>query len=209
MLKIICEADDPALMELVWSFRHQRFVADIGWEELRRPDHRERDAFDTSQTIHAILVNNGEVLGYSRLLPTTLPHLTRDFCQRSGVATPAGKSIYEWSRCAVAVDVPDIHGYRASDLLMTGVLECLVELGAKTVIFLTYHPIIRMMRRRGYPVRKLCSLTLSNGDRIEAVSSALSMNLLFKHRHRHNISRSLLEWGPSITARRIEPPAAA
>jgi acyl-homoserine lactone synthase len=209
MLKIIYEADDPELMEKVWSFRHKRFVEELGWEELRRDDCRERDEFDTADTLHAVLVHGGNVIGYSRLLPTTRSHLTNDFCRQHGIEPPSGPHIYEWSRCAAELGAPDVNGHAASDLLMTGVLECLVEIGARAVVFLTYAPIVKMMRRRGYPVEHISSLRLANGDQVEAVFSTLPVDLLFRHRQRHSIQVSLLAWGHARAVDRHRPAAAA
>lgn len=209
MLKILREPDDPGLMEQIWSFRHRKFVEEMGWEELRHSDQRERDSYDTADTYHVVLVADKRVVAYSRLLPTTLPHLTKRFCEEVAVKTPSGPSVFEWSRCATADDAPLINGRSASDLLMTGVLECLLELEAQTVIFLTYQSVIKMMRRRGYPIKNLCSITLPNGDRVEAVTSALSIDILDRHRRKHKVAVSLLEWGPSAISLRIEPSTAA
>jgi acyl-homoserine lactone synthase len=209
MLKILHEADDPELMEKVWSFRYERFVLQLGWEELRRPDQRERDEFDTAETIHAVLVSSAEVVGYSRLLPSNSPHLTLNFGRCVGIDTPTGPSIFEWSRCATAISAPRLNGLSASDLLMTGVLECLIEVGAQAVVFLTYPAISRMMRRRGYPIRKLGSLMLPSGDTVDAVTSKLPYDLLDRHRHNHGITGSLLEWGTPAVFKPRKPPAAA
>jgi len=209
MIRIIHEIDDPTLMEQVWSFRHQRFVVERGWTELRRPDLRERDEFDTNHAYHAVLIDGRDVVGYSRLLPTTLPHLTQEFAGRQGTTTPAGPSVFEWSRCAVAPGPRKIDGKLPSDILMTGVLECLIELEATSVVFLTYNNVIKMMRRRGYPVVTLCSVALQNGDSVNAAASLLTKELLLQHRQRHDISGSILDWGRATDAKRLKPPAAA
>jgi acyl-homoserine lactone synthase len=209
MLKIMREKDDPALMERVWAFRHHRFVEQLGWEELRRSDGRERDEFDTGQTYHAVLVDGGHVIGYSRLIRTTQPHLTNDFCVAANVEIPSGEFIFEWSRCAIARGAPRNRGHSAANLLMTGVLECLLELEAQRIVFLTYPVVTTMMRRRGYPVQRHLGFELANGDRIEAVSSAISPQLLLRHRQKHCISASLTCWEPYAFADRRKQPTAA
>lgn len=47
----------------------------MGWEDLRRPDGRERDRFDDAHAVHMICAEGEEVVGYQRLLPTTRPYL--------------------------------------------------------------------------------------------------------------------------------------
>lgn len=209
MLKIIREIDDPELMERVWTFRHTRFVEELGWEELRRGDCRERDEFDTEGAMHVVLVHDDEVVGYSRLLPTIEPHLTSRFCLQSTTKPPSGPRVLEWSRCATKVDAPDIDGHRASDMLMTGVLECLVALDVDAVVFLTYLPVVKMMRRRGYPIQHLDTLNLANGDRVEAVFSKLPADLLPRHMQKHGIAHSLLDWGFAAATDRFDRPTAA
>src|SRR6478735_8312446 len=114
MLTVLYEDDDPLLMEKVWAFRHRRFVEEMEWNELRRPDHRERDQYDGSDVVHAVLMHREQVIGYSRLLPTTAPHFARDYGRLPSGALPCGPDIFEWSRCATAANAPLINGVSAS-----------------------------------------------------------------------------------------------
>ena len=209
MLRIIHEADDPELMEQVWFFRHQIFVQHLGWDELRREDGRERDEYDTADAIHAILIHGRRILGYSRLIPTTRPHFTSSLHRPLTAKLPMGSDIFEWSRCATDLHKASIGAYATSDLLMTGVLECLVQLSARTILFVTCSPLIDMMKRRGYPVQCLDIVSLGNGDRAEIASSNLPHDLLARHRQRYGIRRSLLAWGRDRTAFPQRPQAAA
>jgi acyl-homoserine lactone synthase len=201
MLRIIHEGDDPALMERVWAFRHARFVEEMGWSALRRPDQRERDEFDTEQTRHAVLMLREDVVGYSRLLPTCGPHLVQKFCARASISAPSGPRIYEWSRCATAPNASRVCGLPAADILMTGVLEGLVQLGASAILFLTYPSLVAMMRRRGYPVQVLATLTTDNGDQVHVVFSELPADLLERHRNIHGIKGSIVSWGADVLQR--------
>ncbi|OWW02335.1 N-acyl-L-homoserine lactone synthetase [Rhizobium sp. R72] len=210
MLRIIREADDPELMERVWLFRHRRFVEQLGWEELRRQDGRERDQYDRADAIHAVLVHGDRIIGYSRLLPTTRPHFARSLSRHlSARLLPSGSLIFEWSRCATALDAPSAGGHSAADLLMTGVLECLVHLNASEIVFVTYTPLVDMMQRRGYPVKRLSTVALGNGDRVEIVSSSIPPDLLSQHQQTHGIRQSLLVWGRDGSATAQRPPTAA
>lgn len=191
MLTILYEDDDPLLMEKVWSFRHRRFVEQMEWNELRRRDQRERDQYDRPDIVHAVLVHKKEVIGYSRLLPTTAPHFARDYSQLAPGSLPSGPDIFEWSRCATALNAPFINGIAASDLLMTGVLECLVRMGAKAILFLTYPPLVMMMRQRGYPVQVLADVTLQ-GHRVEVAYSIIPDDLLSRHYKDYGIAGEVL-----------------
>ncbi len=89
-------------MEQAWRLRHDIFVAEKGWTELARPDGREIDQFDTPHAVHFLAMEGDAVIGYSRLLPTTRPHLLSDVLpQLCEVERPVGPQIWEWTRQGV------------------------------------------------------------------------------------------------------------
>ena len=92
-----------ALLEKVYKFRHAFFVDHMKWEALRKPDGREIDEFDTPGCAHIVGVEDGEVISYTRLLPTTEPHLLSHIYPEilDGAKSPVGPNIWEWTRCAV------------------------------------------------------------------------------------------------------------
>jgi acyl-homoserine lactone synthase len=90
-------------MEQVWRLRHQIFVEEKGWTELARPDGREIDQFDTPHAVHFLAMEDDTVIGYSRLLPTTCPHLLSEVLpQLCEGQRPAGPHLWEWTRQGVA-----------------------------------------------------------------------------------------------------------
>ena len=195
MLRIIYEDEDRRLMERVWSFRHMRFVEQLGWENLRRPDRRERDCFDSRHALHIVLSLGDAIIGYSRLLPTTVAHLAAEICPDPHANLPSGPHTFEWTRCAVLVDAPRIAGVTASNVLMTGVLECLLHLGAIEIVFVTYPSLVEMMRRRGYPVKLLATFADAGGQPIQVACAKVSAELLNLHRTTYGISGPLVSWG--------------
>lgn len=97
------EANYREEMEQVWRLRHDVFVTEKGWTDLARPDGREIDQFDTQHAIHFLAIEDGRVVGYSRLLPTTRPHLLSDVMpQLCEGERPSGYDTWEWTRQAVA-----------------------------------------------------------------------------------------------------------
>ncbi len=209
MLQIIHEHDDPALMDRVWSFRHTRFVEQLGWEAVRRADRRERDQFDGPSAIHLILEHEKHIVAYSRLLPTSFPYLAAEFCPHFAASLPGERYSFEWTRCATARNAPAINGIGVSDLLMTGVLECVLALGARGVVFLTYPRVIAMMRRRGYRFDLLKSVAEENGVPIQLAAASVSTDLLRLHHDKYHISQSILCWRGSFAVNRESSPAAA
>ncbi len=184
----------PTTMEKVWRFRHQCFVEELGWEALRRSDEREQDQFDTRSTIHLVLMEEREVVGYSRLLPTTKPHLLSHIYPElmGGKSYPKGRHVFEWGRCATDARVPCIGAVATADILMTAVLEFLVHVGAETVIIQTNPMLVEMIRKRGYPLQVLCEPLVYCGEMLMAIAAQPSPRLLELHRKTHGIRQSLL-----------------
>jgi acyl-homoserine lactone synthase len=106
MIQIVTPANEYCFreeMEQVWRLRHAIFVEEKRWLDLARPDGREIDQFDTAHAMHFLAIEAGRVIGYSRLLPTTRPHLLSDVLpQLCEVALPCGHDTWEWTRQAVA-----------------------------------------------------------------------------------------------------------
>jgi acyl-homoserine lactone synthase len=127
----------PNEMEQAHRLRHQVFVEEMKWEELRRPDGREIDQFDDGRAVHMLYLRAGEVLGYQRMLPTTKPHLLShvmpELCDGE---RPVGPEIWEWTRYCVA----RAHRERGRALspiansLLSGIVEWGLENGISSII---------------------------------------------------------------------------
>mgnify|MGYP001205720655 CR=1 FL=1 len=106
MIYVISGADVnqyPALFDQVYRLRHQVFVEEMGWEDLRSPDGKERDQFDDHHAVHHLCVRDNLVVGYQRMLPTTRPHLLSEIFPQLCVGTsPRGPGIYELTRYCVS-----------------------------------------------------------------------------------------------------------
>jgi len=87
------------LLDQMLRARHEVFVEIRGWEELRRPDGLETDAFDREDSVYLLAVEDGEVLAGARLTgadgptlaATILPELFED-------DPPRGDDLLELSR---------------------------------------------------------------------------------------------------------------
>ncbi|MBP1844388.1 acyl-homoserine lactone synthase [Rhizobium petrolearium] len=203
MLEIIRGRQVPqkqSIMEAVWRFRHQCFVDELGWEALRQSDGRERDAFDTQSTIHLVLTEENEVVGYSRLLPTMKPHLLSHLYPEliGEESYPRGRQVFEWGRCATARHVRHVRGIATADVLMTAVLEFLVFSKIETVIIQTNPALVKMIRRRGYRLEVLREPVLYEGEPVMVIAAYPSFRLLQQHRKAYGIDQSLL----SVPSRR-------
>ncbi|MET7246872.1 acyl-homoserine-lactone synthase [Methylobacterium sp. EM32] len=92
------------LLDAMYQFRHRVFVDIMKWEACRKPDGRDIDQFDGPDCIHVAALDGEAVISYSRLLPTTRPHLQSHVYPEllQGRTAPTGPHILEWTRCAAA-----------------------------------------------------------------------------------------------------------
>jgi acyl-homoserine lactone synthase len=121
----------PALWDAVYGLRHQIFVEEMGWEDLRRGDKLEIDQFDHEEAVHHLCMRNGRLAGYQRMLPTTRPHLLTDvlsdLCEGE---SPKGANIWELTRYAVAPVFRD--GRRGVSTVGTELIAGFVEWGLQS-----------------------------------------------------------------------------
>lgn len=105
MLHLVTAANYTSYLEEMkqaYRLRHQVFVEEKGWTDLRRDDEREMDRFDDEHAVHMLYIDDGRVIGYQRMLPTTRAHLLSDImpmlCEGE---RPSGPGIWEWTRYCV------------------------------------------------------------------------------------------------------------
>ncbi|MDQ0421053.1 acyl-homoserine lactone synthase [Peteryoungia aggregata LMG 23059] len=198
MLATILGADahDHALiMEQVWRFRHHQFVERLGWEACRRSDDREIDQFDGDEAIHLPLIVDGAVVGYSRLLPTTRPHLLSDVYPHlmDGADWPRGARIFEWTRCISEVSERRISSVPISNILMTGVMEYCLVAGIETLVVETHPKLVNLLVSTGWEVMPLAAPSVLDGSLIVPITARPSRAGLLRHHELYGINGSVLD----------------
>jgi acyl-homoserine lactone synthase len=90
-------------MEQHFRIRHDIYVGERKWMDLARPDGREVDQFDTQEAVYLLALEGDRVIGGSRLVPTTGPHLLGDvFPHLANVrGVPRRPDVFEWTRIFV------------------------------------------------------------------------------------------------------------
>lgn len=180
--------------EQIWRFRHQHFVERLGWEGLRKPDGLEIDEFDTNDAIHLALISDRTVVGYSRLLPTTKPHLLSDVYPEvaGGNDYPKGPLVYEWTRCIAEPEV-SIAGVLAANMLLTGVLEYCLVVGIEALIVETHPKLVNLLVSTGWDVMPFAApSTLPSGLIVPICAKPLPFALTISH-EQQGINGSVLE----------------
>lgn len=124
-------------MEQVFRLRHKVFVEELGWTNLARPDGREIDQFDTKHAVHMLYIEDKQVLGYQRMLPSTRPHLLSDVMpELCEVERPVGPHIWECTRHCVAPGHRDRGRFASpiANILLSGIVEWGLANGVSTAI---------------------------------------------------------------------------
>ncbi len=167
MLRVLSgdvEARDPALMDRIYRFRHDFFVDHLKWEACRRPDGRERDQFDGPDCLHVVGSEPAGweadvIVSYSRLLPTTRPHLQSHLYPEilKGACAPSGPRVYEWTRCAVAPGKREsARGMDAvSGASFTAVAETAERFGLEGLLVQTHPVLVTRLMDMGWDVEPL------------------------------------------------------
>ena len=80
--------------------RHEVFVGGLGWTELARRDGLERDQFDDVSAVYLLAIENGDVQGSLRLLPTWRRCMLTECWPQSVTRgqAPRGPGVWEWTR---------------------------------------------------------------------------------------------------------------
>jgi acyl-homoserine lactone synthase len=123
-----------ALMEH-FRLRYDIYVKDRKWLDLDRPVPLEIDQFDTLDAFYLLSIDRGKLIGGSRLIPSTRPHLLGDvfpYLAQRGV--PRRPDVFEWTRIFVARE----HrgggfGGRALGEILCGIFEFALEEGISAI----------------------------------------------------------------------------
>jgi acyl-homoserine lactone synthase len=124
-------------MEQAYRLRHRVFVEELGWTDLAKPDGREIDQFDDEHAVHMLYIEEGQVLGYQRMLPSTRPHLLSEIlpelCEGE---RPVGPHIWECTRHCVAPGHRDKGRFASpiANALLSGIVEWGLSRGISTAI---------------------------------------------------------------------------
>ncbi|WP_163266207.1 acyl-homoserine-lactone synthase [Chelativorans alearense] len=139
MMHLIKGTEDARYQDLLeehFLLRHDIFVRERGWTDLRKPDGREIDDYDNPDTVYLLATERNEVVGGYRFIPTIKRHLLLDhFSYLVEGAVPRGRDIWEWSRFFIRRDHRDGLLFRhlieavapTCKLLSVNTLTCVIE----------------------------------------------------------------------------------
>jgi acyl-homoserine lactone synthase len=114
-----------------FRLRHDIYVKQRKWMALDRPDGREIDQFDTEDAVYLFCIDDGQLIGAMRALPTLSPTLLSDIFPYLNVRGAIHRSdVYELSRVFVIPERRGEHaGPRVEMLLLTAIMEYGISIG--------------------------------------------------------------------------------
>lgn len=170
-------------MDQALRLRHRVFVEERGWDDLARADGREIDQFDTADAVHMLFIDEGKVLGYQRMLPSTGPHLLSEVLpQLCEEERPVGSNIWEWTRYCVEPGYRE-HGRAlsaVSNALLSGFVEWGLENGVNTVIIEMQPLWILRLLQLHFKVGALGLPQTISGEDVVAVTASFDHRTLAK-----------------------------
>ncbi len=162
-MKLECHADlalSGASRAELAAYRYEVFVGHLGWE-LPCPVGHDQDQFDIPQALHlAARSEDGHLIGYARLLPTTGPYLLAELFPQllGGNPLPRDAAVWELSRYAAM----NTHGPADAhaDLLvgkqvLLQAIRTAARHGAQRLVFCTSVAIERLAMRWGVDIRRM------------------------------------------------------
>lgn len=176
--------------------RYQVYVQERGWKDLDRPDGRERDQFDTADSIHLLAIDNRRVIGGHRFNPSMGPTLLSEvFPFLSLKALTRSPFVYETTRLWVAKDRRGEQAQpRVESLLLAGTMEfALAEgLSEMRVLFETWW--VTRFQNIGWHLRPIGVPKEINGLNCVAVAIDVTEDAWVETCQKRSVPGSVLLW---------------
>ena len=182
-------------LEKMFQQRYEVFINILGWEVpgTDHPNQREIDAYDLPNTIYLLVLRGHQLVGASRMLPTTGPTMMGDIfpdlCEKG---VPNDPQIWEWSRGHVKPDEPHQNRSTILNHIFLSGYEFAFNAGLKG---LTAQVNVRELDRwlsRGLVVDLLGQPKRSGQEEVLAMQHHISQQTLARVRHGAGLSDRVL-----------------
>ena len=191
-----------------FGLRHDIFVGERGWHDLRQPNGIERDAYDNANAIYLLAIDEGRVVGGQRLYPTLLPHMMSDvFASLASRDVPRAATVLEWTRYFV---VRERRTGRTDCRLLAAMQEFCLEEGITQVTAVVEMWWLPRWQQVGFKVRPLGLPTIVENEPCMAAVIEISKDSLEQVRRiaglrgpslvRHGVFAPVYEQVPHVAA---------
>ena len=189
----------PQLQQM-WRQRHYVFIEKFGWD-LNSSEGMEIDEFDTVETKYLIAtLDDRNVAGSVRLLPTTQPHLMSEiFPHLCNGVVPTGPDIWEVSRHYNMPPRADQRP-RVGGEIMAGLLEFGLLFGIERFTLVSNMFLMPRVLAAGWDVTPLGLPVDYQGEAIIALSVSVTPAGLQALRHKRGISGPVIRYERSAVA---------
>jgi acyl-homoserine lactone synthase len=153
-----------------FRLRYDIYIKDRKWLDLDRPVPLEIDQFDTLDAFYLLSLDRGRLIGGSRLIPTTRPHLLGEvFPHLAERGVPRRPDVFEWTRIFVAKEHRGGRsGGRALGEILCGILEFSLEEGISAITAVAEMWWLPRFLEMGWKVRPLGLPSLIEGEQCGA-----------------------------------------
>jgi acyl-homoserine lactone synthase len=161
--------------------------------QLDRPDRREIDEFDNDDAVYLLLIEAGRVVGGTRFVPTTKPHLMSEIFPH--LASVRGlqrrADIVEWTRYFV---IPARRGEERKEahIVFAGMIEWCLDEGVSAIVVVMESWWLPHFAEYGWPWTPLGLPEDINGMNCVAVKIEVSKGLLMQARANASVKNSVL-----------------
>jgi acyl-homoserine lactone synthase len=167
------KAEFADVLDEYFRLRHEVFVGERGWNDLRRPDGRDIDAYDNDNASYLIAIDKDQVIGGLRLYPTLLPHMISEafphLVKEKGVLS--GLTVLECTRYFI---VKERRTGRADCRLLAGFQQFCLEEGVTEVTAVVEMWWLPRWHQAGFQVRPLGLPTMVEGQPCIAAAIRIS-----------------------------------
>ena len=177
-------------LESCFRLRHDIFVGERGWADLRRPDGRDVDAYDDDNAVYLLAIDGERVVGGQRLYPTLLPHMISEvFPHLAQRGVPRSPTVLEWTRYFV---VKERRMGRTDCRLLAGLQEFCLSEGIADVTAVVEMWWLPRWQQSGFKVRPLGLPGIVEGQACLAASVRISEESLASVRRLGGLKGSCL-----------------
>jgi N-acyl-L-homoserine lactone synthetase len=172
------------LLAAMYRLRRRVFKDRLDWS-VSVSGELELDVYDTLGPTYLVLISDaGEPVGSVRLLPTTGPTMLADTFPvlLGGAAAPRDERILESSRFCVDTSLAAEQAAnglnRATFILFAAMIEAARAVGADSIVTVTDTRMERILRRAGWPLRRIAApqpvgVTMAVAGVLDASGAAL------------------------------------
>lgn len=185
-------------LESIYRYRHWYFVDRLDWKAIYREDGREIDNYDNEDAIHLAKFKAGRIVSYTRLIPTSKPHLLSHVYPEimDGHEYETGEDVYEWTRFSVDPEFGNLAKLNEETMfIFHGIAEYCVQQNIKHLIVETHPLYMTWLSEMGWDVAPISKIKRIEGKKVVAFTTAPTAETI-------SIGRKMLSLNESVLSSR-------